>query len=137
MATRNHLDDFRRGRLIENLEEIPSLTSVAEEFGINKNVISCPWKAFQIIFTDVRNIGGGLSRKTTSVDNLYMDHVGKRASKRHGSAAVYRNREKVLRFTVVRHHHKGGLLTRRPESCIPLKVGYWQYCLEWFKRHKN
>ncbi|GFS78229.1 glutamate receptor-interacting protein 1 [Trichonephila clavipes] len=49
------------------LEEGHGLTSVAEEFGINKNVISRAWKAFHTIGTTVRKVGGSRRRKTTAV----------------------------------------------------------------------
>ncbi|GFX91732.1 uncharacterized protein TNCV_3529311 [Trichonephila clavipes] len=40
MARRNHLDDFTRGRMIGKKEEGRTVTRVAVEFGINKNVVS-------------------------------------------------------------------------------------------------
>ncbi|GFV24667.1 transposable element Tcb2 transposase [Trichonephila clavipes] len=51
MARRNYLDDFTRGRMIGKLEEERTVTSVAAEFGINKSVISCAWKAFETTAT--------------------------------------------------------------------------------------
>ncbi|GFX81900.1 uncharacterized protein TNCV_2571001 [Trichonephila clavipes] len=68
MARINHLDDFTRGRMIGKLEG-GSLTSVAEEFGINKSVVSYVCKAFQTISTAYRKIGGSRPRKTTAVDD--------------------------------------------------------------------
>ncbi|GFV26903.1 uncharacterized protein TNCV_1452521 [Trichonephila clavipes] len=59
MARRNHLYDFTRGRMIGKLEEGRIVSSVAAEFGINKSVISCAWKAFQTTGTAVRKVGGG------------------------------------------------------------------------------
>ncbi|GFU11330.1 uncharacterized protein TNCV_107781 [Trichonephila clavipes] len=56
MARRNHLDDFTRGRMIGKLEEGRTVTSVAAEFGINKSVVSCAWKAFQTPGTAVRRL---------------------------------------------------------------------------------
>ncbi|GFW46673.1 transposable element Tcb2 transposase [Trichonephila clavipes] len=47
MARRNHLDDFTRGRMIGNLEEGHTVTSVVAEFGINNSVISRAWKELQ------------------------------------------------------------------------------------------
>ncbi|GFU34466.1 uncharacterized protein TNCV_1992121 [Trichonephila clavipes] len=54
MARRNHLDDFTRGRMIGNLVEGVTVTSVAAEFGINKSVVSSAWKAFQTPGTAVK-----------------------------------------------------------------------------------
>ncbi|KFM63443.1 hypothetical protein X975_12273, partial [Stegodyphus mimosarum] len=59
MAGGNHLDDFIHVRMIGKLEEGRSVTSVAEEFGINKSVVSRAWSAFQTIGTAVRKVDGG------------------------------------------------------------------------------
>ncbi|GFW40097.1 uncharacterized protein TNCV_5117801 [Trichonephila clavipes] len=79
MAWRNHLYDFTLGRMIGKLEEGHSLTSIAEEFRINKSVVSYAWKAFQTIGTAVRKIGGGHSMKTIAVDDRYIILQGKRS----------------------------------------------------------
>ncbi|GFW49969.1 transposable element Tcb2 transposase [Trichonephila clavipes] len=78
MARRNHLDDFTRGRMIRKLEEGRIVTSVAAEFGINKSVVSRPWKAFQTIGTAVRKVGGGHPRTTTAGDDRYIILQAKR-----------------------------------------------------------
>ncbi|GFV79578.1 hypothetical protein TNCV_2929621 [Trichonephila clavipes] len=67
MARRN--PDFTRGRITRKLEEGDSLTSDAEEFGINKSVVSHAREAFQAIHTAVRKVNGGYSRKSTAVDD--------------------------------------------------------------------
>ncbi|GFX16603.1 transposable element Tcb1 transposase [Trichonephila clavipes] len=43
----------------------------------------------------------------------------------------------VSRFTVYRRLHKGGLFARRPERCLPLKVGHRHHRLQWGNEHKN
>ncbi|GFW25430.1 transposable element Tcb2 transposase [Trichonephila clavipes] len=40
-------------------------------------------------------------------------------------------------FTVARRLHKGGLFARRPERCLPLKVGHRSHRLQWCREHKN
>jgi transposase len=72
MAERNHLDDFTRGRMIGNLEEGRTVTSVAADFGINKNVVSRAWKAFQTTGTAIRKVGGGRPRTTTAGGDRYI-----------------------------------------------------------------
>ncbi|GFX34981.1 uncharacterized protein TNCV_2329211 [Trichonephila clavipes] len=72
MARRNHLDDFRRGRIIGKLEEGCPVTSVAAEFGINKSVVSRAWKVFQTTGTAVRKVGGGRQKTTTAGDDRYI-----------------------------------------------------------------
>ncbi|GFW59622.1 hypothetical protein TNCV_2756311 [Trichonephila clavipes] len=69
MGRRNHLDDITCGSMIGKLEEGRSLTSVAEEFGINRRDIWAAWKASQIIGTAIRKFAGGRSRKTNAMDN--------------------------------------------------------------------
>ncbi|GFV62929.1 transposable element Tcb2 transposase [Trichonephila clavipes] len=67
MARRNHLDDFKRGRMIGKLEEGRTVPSVAAEFGINKSVV-----AFQTTGTAVRKVGGGRPRTRTEGDDRYI-----------------------------------------------------------------
>ncbi|GFV25873.1 HTH_Tnp_Tc3_2 domain-containing protein [Trichonephila clavipes] len=110
MARRNNLGDFTRGRMIGKLEEGRTITSVAAEFGINKNVVSRSWKAFQ----------------TTG-------EKGRRQSEQLSTATG----RQVSRFTVARRLHKGGLFACRPERCLPLKVDHRRHCLQWCREHKN
>ncbi|GFW29726.1 hypothetical protein TNCV_3935931 [Trichonephila clavipes] len=72
MLRRNHLDDFTCERKIVKLEERRSLTSAAEEFGMNKSVVLRTSKAFQTTGTVVRKISNGLPRKITTVDDKYF-----------------------------------------------------------------
>ncbi|GFX23255.1 uncharacterized protein TNCV_4560371 [Trichonephila clavipes] len=85
MAKRNHLDDFTRRRMIGKLEEWCTVTSVAAEFGINKNVVSRAWKAFQTTGTAVRKVGGGRPRTTTAGDDLYIILQAKRGRRQSAS----------------------------------------------------
>ncbi|GFU61913.1 transposable element Tcb2 transposase [Trichonephila clavipes] len=84
MARRNHLDDFTRGRMIGELEEGRTVTSVAAEFGINKNVVSRAWKAFQTTGTAVKKVGGGRPR-TTAGDDRYIILQAKRGRRQSAS----------------------------------------------------
>ncbi|GFV92172.1 transposable element Tcb2 transposase [Trichonephila clavipes] len=83
---RNHLDDFTRGRRIGKLEERCTVTSVATEFGINKNVASRAWKAFQTTSTAGRKVGGDRPRTTTAGNDRYIILQAKRG--RQQSASV-------------------------------------------------
>ncbi|GFW00499.1 transposable element Tcb2 transposase [Trichonephila clavipes] len=128
MARRNHLDDSTRGRMIGKLEEGRTVTSVAIEFEINKSVVSRAWKAFQTTCTTVRMIGGGRPRTATAGDDRYIILQAK--SGRRQSASVIAQQlstatgRQLFRFTVAKHLHKGGLFSRRPEHCLPLKVDH-------------
>ncbi|GFY04015.1 transposable element Tcb2 transposase [Trichonephila clavipes] len=133
MAKRNHLNDFTRGRMIGNLEEGCTVTSVAAEFGINKSVISRAWKAFQNTGSAVRKVGGGHPRTTTAGDDRYIILQAKRGRWQSASVITQKlstaTRPQVSRFTVARRLHKRGLFARRPERCLPLKVDHRRHRL--------
>ncbi|GFV56341.1 transposable element Tcb2 transposase [Trichonephila clavipes] len=141
MARRNHLDDFTRGRMIGKLEEGRTVTSVAEEFEINKSVILQAWKAFQTTGRAVRKVGGGRPRTTTAGDDRYIILQAKRGRRQSASVIAQQlptaTGRQVLRFTVTRRLHKGGLFARRPECCLPLKVDHRRHRLQWCREHKN
>ncbi|GFX83194.1 transposable element Tcb2 transposase [Trichonephila clavipes] len=80
--------------MIGKLEEGRTVTSVAAEFGIDKNVVSRAWKAFQTTGTAVRKVGGGRPRTTIAGDDRYIILQAKRG--RRGSVIGDRYCEKVL-----------------------------------------
>ncbi|XP_054713588.1 uncharacterized protein LOC129223050 [Uloborus diversus] len=141
MSSRNHLDNFTRGRMIGKLEEGRSVTSVAEEFGINKSVVSRAWNVFKTTGTAVRKVGDGRPRKTTTRDDRYI--VVQAKGDRFQSASAISQQlcsatgRQVSRFTVARRLHKGGLFARRPECCILLKVSHRRHRLEWCREHET
>ncbi|GFW78451.1 uncharacterized protein TNCV_1379971 [Trichonephila clavipes] len=71
--------------MIGKLEEGRTVTSVAAEFGINKSVISCAWKAFQTTGTAVRKVGGGRQRTTTAGNDRYIILQAKRGRRQSAS----------------------------------------------------
>ncbi|GFY36522.1 transposable element Tcb2 transposase [Trichonephila clavipes] len=115
MARKNHLNDFTHGRMIAKLEEGRTVTSVASEFGMNKSVVSRAWKAFQTIGAAVKSVR---QQSASAIAQQLCTAKGRQVS----------------RFTVARRLHKWGLFTRRPERCLPLKVGHR---LQWCTEHKN
>ncbi|GFT46787.1 transposable element Tcb2 transposase [Trichonephila clavipes] len=141
MARRNHLNDFSRGRMIRKLEEGRTVTSVAAEFGINKSVVSRPWKAFQTTGTAVRKVSGGHPRTTTAEDDRYILLQVKRGQQQSASVIAQQlstaTGRQVSRFTLARCLHKGGLFARLPECCLPLKVGRRLHRLQWCREVKN
>ncbi|GFX95796.1 transposable element Tcb2 transposase [Trichonephila clavipes] len=141
MARRNPLDDFTRGRMIEKLEEGRTVTSVAAEFGINKSVVSRAWKAFQTTGAAVKKVGGGRPRTTTAGDDRYIILQAKRGRRQSASVIAQQlstaTGRQVSRFTVARRLHKGGLFSRRPKRCLPLKVDHPRHRLQWCRGHKN
>ncbi|GFX51456.1 transposable element Tcb2 transposase [Trichonephila clavipes] len=68
------------------LEERRIVTSVAAEFGINKNVVLSAWRAFQTTGTAVRKVGGGRPRTTTVGDDRYIILQAKRGRQQLASA---------------------------------------------------
>ncbi|GFX55845.1 transposable element Tcb2 transposase [Trichonephila clavipes] len=128
MATRNEIDDFTRGKMIGELEEGRTVTSVAAEFGINKSVVSRAWKAFQTTGTAVRKVGGDRPRTTTTEDDRYFILQVKRSQRQSASVIAQQlstaTGRQVSWLTVARRLHKGGLIVRHPERCLPLKVDH-------------
>ncbi|GFW44868.1 HTH_Tnp_Tc3_2 domain-containing protein [Trichonephila clavipes] len=47
MSSRNHIDDFMRGRIIGKIEEGRKITDVAREFDIAHSVVSRLWTSFK------------------------------------------------------------------------------------------
>ncbi|GFY14856.1 transposable element Tcb2 transposase [Trichonephila clavipes] len=141
MARRNHLDNFTRGRMIGKLEEGHTVTSVAAEFGINKSVVSCAWKAFQTTGTVVKKVGGCRPRTTSAGDDRYIILQAKRGRRKSTSVIPQQlstaTEREVSRFTVARRLHKEGLFARRPERCLPLKFDHRRHRLQWYREHKN
>ena len=65
MTTRNHKIAFTCGSVgkISKLEEGYSLMSVAQEFGIDKSIVSRSWKVFHMTSSAVRNVDAGWLRE--------------------------------------------------------------------------
>lgn len=55
-ARRNHLNDFKHGKMFGKFAEGFSVVSVAEEFENDKSVILQTWKAFQPTSTTVKKL---------------------------------------------------------------------------------
>ena len=134
MATRNHQDVFTRGRMIGRLEDGRSVTSVAQEFGIDKSVVSRALKAFQMAGTDVRKVDVGRPRKTTASDDRYIVVQAKRDRNQTAGNIAQQLRtatgRQVSRFTAARRLHKGGLFAHRTELYIPLTTAHRRHCLQ-------
>ncbi|GFV84365.1 transposable element Tcb2 transposase [Trichonephila clavipes] len=86
----------------------------------------------------VRKVGGGRPRTTTAGDDRYIILPAKRGRRQSANVIAQQlstaTGRQVSRFSVARRLHKGGLFARRPEHCLPLKVGHrLQWCIE----HKN
>ncbi|GFX79485.1 hypothetical protein TNCV_824741 [Trichonephila clavipes] len=62
------------------------LSSVVEDYGINKSVVSSAWKASYTIGTAVKNVDGGHPRKLTTMDDRYIVFQAKRTGYQSTSA---------------------------------------------------
>ncbi|GFX82175.1 transposable element Tcb2 transposase [Trichonephila clavipes] len=127
--------------MIGKLEKARTVTSVAAEFGINKSVVLRAWKAYQITGTAVRKVGGGRPRMTTAGDDRYIILHAQKGRQQSASTIAQQlctaTGRQVSRFSVARRLHKWGLFARRPERCLPLKVGHRRHRLQWWREPKN
>ncbi|GFX12803.1 transposable element Tcb1 transposase [Trichonephila clavipes] len=108
MSSRNHIDDFMRGRIIGKIEEGRKITDVAREFDIAHSVVSRLWTSF----------------KTTGM-----------CSRRHGGGRV--RRKQISRNSVARRLRGGGLYAHRPVVCVPLTRQHRTAHLQWCREHHN
>ncbi|GFW60640.1 transposable element Tcb2 transposase [Trichonephila clavipes] len=119
--------------MIGKLEEGRTVTSVAAELEIHKSVVSRAWEAFQTTGTAVNKVGGGRPRTTTAGDDSCIILLVKRGRQQSASAIAQQLSTAMGRqvswFTEARRLHKGGLFTRCPERCLPLKVGHRRHRL--------
>lgn len=86
----HHLDDFIQGQIIAKLEEVQSVASEAQEFGIAHIIVFRAWSAFQTMRTVVQAFNG--SKTATKAEDWYI----------------------VLQL------YEDGLQVRRPVRCVPL-----------------
>ncbi|GFV14797.1 hypothetical protein TNCV_3960071 [Trichonephila clavipes] len=95
MARRNHLDYFTRGKMIGNLEEGRSVTSVVAEFGINKRVSFCAFgkrsKPQVQLFERLMVAARGRQLQGMTDISSCRRKTPTAVSKRHCSATLYSN----------------------------------------------
>ncbi|GFW33358.1 transposable element Tc1 transposase [Trichonephila clavipes] len=104
---------FKMSNHWEKLEEGRSVTSVAAELGIAHSIVSRLWRQFQTTGTAIRGFSSGRPRGTTPADDRYIVLQARRNRPqtageiaRHATQATGRP---ILRFTVTRRLHGGGL----------------------------
>ncbi|GFT32830.1 transposable element Tcb2 transposase [Trichonephila clavipes] len=141
MSSRHHIDDFRRDRIIEKIEERRKITDVAREFDIAHSVVSRLWKSFKTTGMCSRRHGGGRVRSTTPAEDRHIVLSTKR--NRRTTAQQVENQflaasgKQISRKTVPRRLRGGGLYARRPVVCAPLTRQHRTVRLQWCREHHN
>ncbi|GFX33468.1 transposable element Tcb2 transposase [Trichonephila clavipes] len=122
-SVRRHLDAFTRGRIIGKLEEGPSVTSVAVEFGIAHSIV-LTLETISNYRNSYPGFSSGRPRGSTPTDDRYIVLQARRNRRqtageiaRHTTQATGRP---ISRFTVARRLQGGGLFARRPVRCVSL-----------------
>ncbi|GFV96266.1 transposable element Tcb1 transposase [Trichonephila clavipes] len=110
-SVRRHLNAFTRGRIIGQLEEGRSVTSVPAEFGIAHSIVSRLWRQFQTTGTAIRGFSSGRPRGTTPADDRYIVLQARR-NRRQTAGEIARHTTQATgrplsRFTVARRLHGG------------------------------
>ncbi|GFV41002.1 transposable element Tc1 transposase [Trichonephila clavipes] len=132
---------FYRGRIIGNLEEGRSVTSVAAEFGIAHSIVSRLWRQFQTRGTAIWGFSSGRPRGTTTADDRYIVLQARR-NRRQTADEIARHTTQttgrpISRFTVARRLNGGGLFARRPVRSVPLTPAYRRRRSLWCREHRN
>ncbi|GFV84210.1 transposable element Tcb1 transposase [Trichonephila clavipes] len=140
----NLLDDIwmllPRSNHWEKLEE-GRMTSGAAEFGIAHSIVSRLWRQFQTTRTAIRGFSRGRPRGTTPADDRYIVLQARRKRRqtegeiaRHTTQSTGRP---ILRFTVARRLHGGGLFARRSVRYVPLTPAHRRRRSLWCREHRN
>ncbi|GFV61325.1 transposable element Tcb1 transposase [Trichonephila clavipes] len=140
MSSRDHIDDFISGRIIEKIEEGRKITNVAREFDIAHSVVSRLWNSFKTTGMCSRARGGRV-RSTTSEEDRYIVLSAKR-NRRTTAQQVAKSVSCCLRKadnpkTVARRLRGGGLYARRLVVCVPLTKQHRTAHLQWCREHHN
>ncbi|GFW86384.1 transposable element Tcb1 transposase [Trichonephila clavipes] len=141
MSSRDHIDDFMRGRIIGKIEKGQKITHVAREFDIAHSVVSRLWKSLKTTGMCSRRHGGGRVRSTTPAEDRYIVLSVKR--NRRTTAQQVANQfltasgKQISQKTVARLLRGGGLYACRPVVRVPLTRQHRTACLQWCREHHN
>ncbi|GFW18819.1 transposable element Tcb1 transposase [Trichonephila clavipes] len=141
MSSRQHIDDFMRGRIIGKIAEGRKITDVAREFDIAHSVVSRLWKSFKTTGMCSRRHGGGHVRSTTPVEDRYIVLSAKRnrriTAQQVANQFLAASGKQISRKTIARRLRGGGLYARRPVVCVPLTRQHRTARLQWCREHYN
>ncbi|GFT22357.1 transposable element Tc1 transposase [Trichonephila clavipes] len=139
-SVRRYLDAFTPGRIIGKLEKSRSVTSVAAEFRIAHSIVSRLWRQFQTTGTAIRGFSSGRPRVSTPAHDRYIVLQARRTGGRQREKSLdtrHVTGRPILRFTVARRLHGGGLFARRPVLCVSLTPAHRSRRSLWCREHRN
>ncbi|GFY12692.1 transposable element Tcb1 transposase [Trichonephila clavipes] len=141
MASRYHLEESVKWRIIGRLEAGQSITETATCLNISRQTVSKLWKHFQNDGTVVRRPGQGRKRMTTASEDRYLTLTARRnrkATARHLSSELAAATGAVAsRQTIYRRLNKKGLYARKPRVCDLLSSQKKRDRFNWCKEHQN
>ncbi|GFT04797.1 transposable element Tcb2 transposase [Trichonephila clavipes] len=141
MASRYHLEESVKWRIIGRLEAGQSITETATCLNISRQTVSKLWKQFQNDGTVVRRPGQGRKRMTTASEDRYLALTARRnrkATARQLSSELAAATGAVAsRQTIYRRLNEKGLYARKPRVCVLLSSQKKRDCFNWCKEHQN
>ncbi|GFX51559.1 transposable element Tcb2 transposase [Trichonephila clavipes] len=141
MASRYHLEESVKWRIIGRLEAGQSITETATCLNISRQTVSKLWKQFQNDGTVVRRPGQGRERMTTASEDRYLALTARRnrkATARQLSSELAAATGAVAsRQTIYRRLNEKGLYARKPRVCVLLSSQKKRNRFNWCKEHQN
>ncbi|GFU79519.1 transposable element Tcb2 transposase [Trichonephila clavipes] len=141
MASRYHLEESVKWRIIGRLEAGQSITETATCLNISRQTVSKLWKQFQNDGTVVRRPGQGRKRMTTASEDRYLALTVRRnrkATARQLSSELATATGAVAsRQTIYRRLNEKGLYARKPRVCVLLSSQKKRDRFNWCKEHQN
>ncbi|GFV26165.1 transposable element Tc1 transposase [Trichonephila clavipes] len=124
MASRYHLEESVKWRIIGRLEAGQSITETATCLNISRQTVSKLWKQFQNDGTVVRRPGQGRKRMTIASEDRYLALTARRNRKatahQLSSELAAATGAVASRQTIYRRLNEKGLYVRKPRSRFSL-----------------
>ncbi|GFW15241.1 transposable element Tcb2 transposase [Trichonephila clavipes] len=141
MASRYHLEESVKWRIIGRLEAGQSITETATCLNISRQTVSKLWKQFQNDGTVVRRPGQGRKRMTTASEDRYLALTARRNRKatahQLSSELAATTGAVASRQTIYRRLNEKGLYARKPRVCVLLSSQKKRDRFNWCKEHQN
>ncbi|GFY31068.1 transposable element Tcb2 transposase [Trichonephila clavipes] len=142
MASRYHLEESVKWRIIGRLEAGQSITETATCLNISRQTVSKLWKQFQNDGTVVRRPGQGRKRMTTASEDRYLALTARRNRK---ATARQLSSELAAATGAVASRQTIYRRLNEKNAFMPESQGYVFYCLHrkkrdrfnWCKEHQN